>query len=253
MLLLLGGAAVIGLSGCSNEPEECLRECEGDFFYFTDPGLVAPDSSSNAVATLVGATLVEIEDFSSFPGDPKLNYIFSVPGTGRIDINLNYLGWTLPVEVGETYTLFLERTHGLVPPAMALMISDDQGMRFLAVNDWRPNTDPQVSPRRYRIFADGDTYTDLNGDGDLRVFLGGNGCEPRVSNTTCFLEITNQQLTFVVGSTQTLKLWNRETGRLGNWVFHVHKAEKVVGKSNCAAGLEQQNGMSFFVERDGLR
>jgi len=253
VLLLLWGVAVVGLFGCSNDPEECLRECDGDFFFVTDPGLPAPDSLSNVNATLTGATLVDIEDFSTFPGDPKVNYVFSVPGRGRVDINMNYIGWTLPVEIGQTYTLFVERTQGLVPAAMALMISDDQGMRFLGVNDWRPNTDSQENPRRYRVFAGGDTYSDLNGDGDLRVFLGGGGCEPRVVNSTCFLEITNLQLTFVVGSTQQLRLWNRDTGRLGNWVFHVHKAERVVGKSNCDEGLQGQNGMSFFVERDGLR
>jgi hypothetical protein len=142
------------------------------------------------------------------------------------------------VEVGQTYTLYIERTQTLNPAAFALSISDDQGIRYLGVNDWRPGAG---------VFKTG--FPDL-GSENFRVSLLDTGCKPRVENTKCYRSITNYRLDFSVGSEPVLPLKNGETGQAGGWIFRAHKAEVVIAK---ACGLLDANGMSFSVERSGLR
>jgi len=247
---LVAAVAVAGAMGCNDQPEECTAPAEGDFTYLVDPQLSWPDSLTNIDRTIADATLTDIQDFSGAV-DPRILYRFQATGYPRLDVFLGYVGSTLPIEIGETYTLRFEHTQQLSPPAMALTISDAQGIRFLGVNDWRPNTDT-VLPKRFHVFATADNYGDLNGDGPLRVYFSSASCDPRVSNTDCYLEITNVRLDFTLGGMQ-VKLHNGEEGRLGSWIVHVHKAEKVVGKAACRDALLNQNGVSFYVERAGLR
>jgi len=242
--------ALAGAVGCNSQPEECTTPSEGDFQFTVDPPLIEPDSTANIDKTIVDATLIDIQDYSSAV-DPRILYRFQAAGHPRLDILLAYRGSTLPVEIGGVYTLHIEYTQRLNPPAMALTISDAVGIRFVGVNDWRPNTDT-VLPKRFHVFAGQDHYGELNGDGLLRAYLTSMGCDPRVSNTRCYLEITNLRLEFVLGSNQ-VTLANGQEGRLGSWIAHVHKAEKVIGKTDCQEALLDQNGVSFFVERDGLR
>lgn len=236
--------------GCNSQPDYCTTPSEGDFSFLIDPPLTAADSLSNIDQTIGDATLVEIQDYSTAV-NPQILYRFQALGHPRLDVILSYLGSTLPVEVGQTYTLHIEHTQGLNPAAMALTVSDDQGIRFLGVNDWRPNTDTSL-PRRFHVFTGGDNYGDLNGDGLLRVYFSSASCDPRVSNTDCYFEISNVRLDFTLGSNQ-VKLHNGEEGKLGSWIVHVHKAEVVVAKTSCRDALLDQNGVSFYVERGGLR
>jgi hypothetical protein len=239
-VLILGwGAALIGLIGCGeDESELCTRPNEGKFFYATDPPLINPDSTANMVRTFTDVVFDSLIDGRNFVG-PTLTYRFLTPT--RLDIVVDYNGHEIPIVKGETYTLFLERTQRRNPPSMALMISDGQGIRYLGVNDWRPGS---------WVFKGG--YPDLNGDGVLGVVFTEAGCAPRVDDD-CFRNITNYRLDFIVGTQSPLGLWNQEQGQVGSWIFYAHKAERVVARAECLDGLLEQNGISFSVERSGLR
>jgi len=241
---------VTGAVGCNGQSPECTTPSEGDFSFIIDPALTSADSVANIAQTITGATLTAIEDYSGAP-EPRILYRFQATGHPRLDLFLSYRGSTLPVETGQIYTLRIEETQRLSPPAMALTISDAEGIRFLGVNDWRPNTDTNL-PKRFHVFAGADNYGDLNGDGLLRLYFSSASCDPRVYNSDCYLEITNVRLDFTLGGKQ-LKLHNGQEGKLGSWLVHVQKAEKVVGKADCQDALLNQNGVSFYVERDGLR
>ena len=228
------------LTGCSSTSPECEQESDGEFRYATAPQLGAPDSTSNVSITVVNAVLDTIVDFSNNVS-PKIEYRFRAAAYPRLDVSIDYIGSRIPVEQDSTYTLFFEKTQGSEPKSMAISISDAQGLLYLAVNDWFPSSD-----ERARVFENG--YPSLGADGELRVFLVGAGCEPRVEND-CFRSITNQRLDFVVGSAAALELWNGEQGQVGSWIFRVHKAEDVVPNQGCLAAILAANGVSFSVER----
>ncbi len=243
LVLVLGLGSNLALLGCGDDVDEvCLREADGNLILSTDRLILsAPDSLSNVKMTLNGALLTDILDFTS--GIPRrIVYRFAVPGRPNFDVILDFIGFTLPVEEGETYTLYIERTQQLNPAASAFSISDDQGLRYLGVNDWRPEAG--VFERGFpSLLADGE-------ESQLRVAFLDPGCSPRMENTDCFRSITNYRLDFFVGNEPGLGLKNGESGRVGNWIFRAHKAELVIAK---ACGLLDANGMSFSVERGGLR
>lgn len=235
----LGLLLVLVLLGCGDDEDAaCTSEGDGDLILTTDRlALSAPDSLSNVKMTVADAVLNDVLDFTS--GVPRrIIYRFVAPGRPNFDVILDYVGFTLPVEEGETYTLFIERTQQLNPAAMAFSISDSVGIRYLGVNDWRPEAG---------VLEGG--FPDLGSDG-LRVSFLDAGCPPRVENTDCYRSITNYRLDFFVGNGSALTLKNGESGQTGNWIFRAHKAELVLAKT---CGLLDANGMSFSVERSGLR
>ena len=243
LVLGLGLGSNLALLGCGDDEDEaCLSEGDGNLTLTTD-GLIlsAPDSLSNVKMTLTDALLTDILDFTA--GVPRrIIYRFAAPRRPNFDVILDFIGFTLPVEEGETYTLYIERTQQLNPAASAFSISDEQGLRYLGVNDWRPEAG---------VFTGG--FPDLFANGEvspLRVAFLDAGCTPRVENTECYRSITNYRLDFFVGTEPGLGLKNRESGQVGNWIFRAHKAEQVIAK---ACGVLNANGMSFSVERGGLR
>ena len=241
--ILLAAAA---LSACGEDPPECTRADDGDLFFSFDPLLPSPaDSTQNVMVTLNNATLLDV---IRFPGDdPPVNiYRFRTPTYNRLDLRQRDLGYDLPVEVDSTYTLMVEMTQSLVPPAMGMKILDADGIRYFGVNDWYPSGDS-----RAQVFKTG--YGEFGDDGMLQVLLSNTGCEPRVENTSCYLSITNRRLDFILGSHGRVGRFNGESVVIGGFRFHVHKAEVVIGKQGCSEALLGQNGVSFFVERDGLR
>lgn len=243
LVLGLGLGWNLALLGCGDDGDEaCLSEGDGNLTLATDRlDLSAPDNLSNVKMTLTDAVLTDILDFTS--GVPRrIVYRFAAPGRPNFDVILDFIGFTLPVEEGGTYTLYIERTQQLNPAASAFSISDEQGLRYLGVNDWRPEAG---------VLTGG--FPDLLSDGEmstLRVALLEAGCSPRVENTECFQSITNYRLDFFVGGEAGLGLRNGESGQAGNWIFRAHKAEMVIAK---ACGLLNANGMSFSLERSGLR
>lgn len=240
LVLCLALGSNLALLGCGDDEDAaCLSEGDGDLILKADRlVLSAADSLSNSKTTINDAVLNDILDFTS--GVPRrIVYQFTAPGQpSGFEIILDYIGFTLPVEEGEIYTLYIERTQQLNPPASALSISDSVGIRYLGVNDWRPEAG---------VFEDG--FPDLGGD-DFRVGFLDAGCSPRVENTDCYRSITNYRLDFFVGTGTALALRNGESGQTGDWIFRTHKAELVLAK---ACGLLDANGMSFSVERSGLR
>jgi len=238
LVLCLGLGSNLALLGCGDDEDpSCLSEGDGDLKVSTSGlALSAPDSLSNAKTTVTGAVLSDVRDFTSGT-PPQIVYTFSAPGRPDFNVTLNYIGFIFPVEEGETYTLFYERTQNLNPPASAFSISDDQGILYLGVNDWRPGA---------AVFETG--FPELGGEA-FRVALLDAGCKARVENTDCYRSIKNFRLDFFVGSEPVLPLKNGESGQTGNWIFRAHKAEEVIAK---ACGLLDANGMSFSVESSGL-
>jgi len=238
LVLCLALGSNLALLGCGDDEDAaCLSEGD-DLILKTDRlELSAADSLSNIKTTINDAILNDILDFTSGV-PPRIFYQFTAPGRPSFDVILDYIGFTLPVEEGETYTLYIERTQQLNPAASAFSISDDLGIRYLGVNDWKPEEG---------VFEGG--FPDLGGD-DFGVGYLDAGCSPRVENTDCYRSITNYRLDFFVGSEPVVTLRNGESGQTGNWIFRAHKAELVLAK---ACGLLDANGMSFSVERSGLR
>lgn len=240
---ILGVLAVVVVAGCSSESEECLREFEGNLFFAFDPALPSPpDSLMNIIMDIPDALLTEISTFpNSVP--PIILYRFSTPVYPRLDLRLDDLGNDLPLEVDSTYTLTVDMTQRLTPPAMGLKIFDSQGLLYLGVQDFRPSGDALA-----QVFEDG--YGTLNDSGELLVFFGDIGCAPRVENTACFRDITNFRLDFLLDRGGSLGLWNGDEGTLAGWIFHVHKSSQVVAKEGCSIALLEQNAISFFVQRE---
>lgn len=248
-LLAIGVVALAvmagGLTACNDDREECLRKSEGDLTFYFNPLLPSPpDSTANIELTIPNAVLVGAQEF---PGnDPPVTiYTFNVPNTSvNQEMGVYTLGGrTLPLVQDSTYTLTVDMTQRLTPPAMGIKIFDGSGLLFMGITDWRPAGDD-----RAQVFESG--YGALGSDGDLEVFFVNDGCDPRVENSDCFQQIRNNRLDFHVGTLKTLSLWNRETGQTGSWIFHVHKSERVIAKG---CGLRDQNGISFTVEREGAR
>jgi hypothetical protein len=153
---------------------------------------------------------------------------------------------TNPVVQGETYTLGFELTQWLTPPAMGIRILDAQGLRFFGVNDWRP-----AGTAGAQIYESG--YGGLNADGTLKVFFTDGGCTSLDVDYDCYREFTNRRLDFLIGTNGPLEMWHGDTGTLGAWRIHVHKGAYVVGRAGCTDGLLNMNGVSFTLERAGLR
>ena len=225
--------AALGLgliaAACSDQPEECKRLPEGEFTFRLDPAAAGDPYTLTAT----------VESIEFFPGEPSsYEYRLRTSQSQIVLLILDDLGYSLPVEVGQSYTFDVHSVGG-VPPANGIRISDASGLRFMAVTDWRPN---------FSVFPEG--YGNLGDVGALQVFFQPDGCDPRVEDTTCFLEIRNYRLEFVAGG-QRLKLWNAQEAKLAGWRIHALKTAVVKVKTDCPDKLQQQ--ISFFVERDGIR
>ena len=214
-------------AACDDQPEECKRTPEGEFTFRLDP------SRANDPYTLT-ATVQSIEPVAGEPA--TYEYRLLTQESQTIVLTLDDLGYSLPVEEGQSYTFDVQSVGGK-PAANGIRISDASGLRFMAVTDWHPN---------FSIFTEG--YGSLGDNGTLKVFFQDDGCDPRVEDTTCFLEIRNYRLEFVAGG-QRVKLWHRQEAKLAGWRIHVLKASVVMVKAGCPEELQQQ--ISFFVERDG--
>jgi hypothetical protein len=216
-------------AACSDEPEECKRTPEGEFTFRLDPARAGDPYT-------LTATVEAIEYFAG--ENPTYEYRLRTPQSQAIVLTLEDMGYSLPVDVGQSYTFDVQNVGG-VPAANGIRISDASGLRFMAVTDWRPN---------FSVFTDG--YGSLGDTGTLQVFFQPDGCDPRVEDTTCFLEVRNYRLEFVAGG-QRVRLWHRQEAKLAGWRIHAMKASVVKVKSGCPEELQQQ--ISFFVERDGIR
>ncbi len=224
-----GGLVVLALVGCNNQPEHCTRLPEPEFSFSVDPAV--DEQIQTFTATVRSIRVGE---------DTPATYEYGVRTAADRPVRFVFprLGYALPIEVDSTYTFTFQMLGG-VPPAFGFKILDDKGLRYMGVTDWLPS-EP-------RIFPDG--YGSLGTDGDLNVFFGSAGCDPREENSACFLQVRNYQLQFVLGGGRRTLLWNREQGRIGSWVFHVLKSVRVQVKAECVPG-ELQNQVSFFVVRD---
>ena len=222
-------ALVLSTAGCDDQPEECVRLPEGEFSFSMDPARA--DDPYTLIAT--------VQSIEHYDGNPSVwVYHLATQSSGTVTLTLEDLGYSLPVEQGQSYRFDVHSVGG-VPAAHGLRISDDEGVRFLAITDWLPN---------YSIFSDG--YGTI-GTGTLQVFFGDAGCDPRVDNSDCFVEIRNYRLEFLLGGTARTKLWNAQETRLNGWRIHALKSGRVMVKAECPEKLQQQ--ISFFLERDGIR
>ena len=255
-LALFLGLCVAGV-GCDEEiPAQCDLEAQGDFLFSLDPPLPSgPDPAADIERTITGAVLDSIMVFPNFD-IPLIIYRFHAPGFSRLDVRLIDLlveevsdpaQRGFPIVKGETYTLDFELTGEQVfPPAMSIRISDGQGVRVFGVNDWRPaeNTEPS------QIHEGG--YPELGG-AELRVLFSHVGCETQDVDFDEYHEFTNRRLDFLIGNNGPLELFSNQKGTLGDWEIFVYKAAKVVAKAGSIEALRNQNGVSFTLERAGLR
>jgi len=165
----------LALAGCSGESDECKRPHEQPFFVTVTDGL---PTSQDPSADIVLDTDAVFLGLTRYPAEtPPVDEVRFRYGDTNLLFIMSEGVFPLPVEVDSTYHLTLELTQRLVPAAYGLRISDAEGVRFLAVTDWRPLS---------RIFEDG--YGDLAPDEELRVYLSDSGCDPVEENSTCFLE-----------------------------------------------------------------
>jgi hypothetical protein len=255
-LAALAGMAL--LTACEEKHNaECDLVAKGEFVFAVVPKLPSGADSTADIDVSVNAVLdTVIASPNLLPA--QIAYRFhAVPAGwfGTRDIRLNDLLVNeepdpakrgFPVVKGQTYTLHFELSQRVVPPAMAIRISDPQGVRFFGVNDWRPSGTTGA-----QIYENG--YDDLAPDGQLQVAWADGGCQTQNVDFNCYQEWTNRRLDFMIGNNGPLELWNSQEGTLGNWRFIVYKAAKVVAKAGCTESLLHQNGVSFTVERTGLR
>ncbi|HET9232513.1 MAG TPA: hypothetical protein VFP10_00030 [Candidatus Eisenbacteria bacterium] len=253
-LALLLGLCVIGVACEEESPAECDLDPQGDFLFSLDPRLPSgPDSTADIERTITGAVLDTIMVAPNFI-PPLITYRFHAPGFSRLDIRLIDLlveeetdpaQRGFPVVKGETYTLDFELTQQVVPPSMSIRISDGEGVRFFGVNDWRP-----AETTGAQIHESG--YPEIDG-AELRVLFSEVGCETQDVDFDCYQEFTNRRLDFLIGNNGPLELFSNQRGTLGPWDIFVYKAAKVVAKAGCTESLLRQNGVSFTLERAGLR
>ncbi len=220
------------LGACGNDqPPECKRAAGPEFTF----QVVGAHSDSFDVFT------ASVEGVREFPGDDPPSWTYTLrtpaPDNRQIQLSLPEAPDSLPVNRGELYTWTVHQVQGN-PTAYGLKITDEQGLRYLAVNDWQPN---------FSIFKNG--YGTLNPGGPLRVYFGDAGCDPIAENSQCYLLKKNYNLQFLIGPDLKAKLWNREESVLGGWRIQVQKAQRIQVKLGC----QTENQISFFVERDGLR
>jgi len=240
-----GAAAILCaawvLGGCSSEPEECVQPQEQPFFLRVPEGLPSSGDPDEDIVFDTEAVFVKMD---RFPGaePPQDEYLFRYEDKNLV-IVVPELAFPIPVETDSTYRVTLELTQRLTPAAYGLRVSDGEGVRFLAVTDWRPLS---------RIFEGG--YGDLAPDRRLRLFLSDEGCASVEDNSTCFLRRVNQQLEVLIGDARA-KLWHTQTADLEGFAVRVHKAMIVEAKqgSGCEDAVREQNGVSFSVVRADLR
>ncbi len=227
VLFALAGV-VAGLAGCSDDdPPECTRAVAGEFILDADPPMME-------TTTTFTATVTSAEYFPTPP--PLWDYRLRTDEGAAIQIQVKAAAFSLPVEVDSTYTFILERhLAGNLVPSNGLKIFDGQGLRYLAVYDWLPNS---------TIFKDG--YGNLAGDGALQVFYQDGGCPPREENTDRIKELTNYRLEFLIGDDLRAQLWHGEQAHLGRWIVGLEKAILIQAKDPQYA----QNQISFFIQRD---
>jgi hypothetical protein len=229
------------VTGCSGDPEECVQPQEQSFFLTVTEGLPSGGDPEADIVLDTEAVFVKVD---RFPGaePPQDEYLFRYEGKNLV-IVVPELTFPIPVEPDSTYRVTLEITQRLTPAAYGLRVSDGEGVRYLAVTDWRPLS---------RIFENG--YGDLAPDRRLRVFLSDGGCDPVEENSTCFLRRVNQQLEVLIGDGRS-RLWHTQTAVLEGFAVRVHKAMIVEAKqgSGCEDAVREQNGVSFSVVRADLR
>lgn len=238
-IMAIGVAAA--LLGCSSDPEECARNPEQPFFLTVTEGLpAAPDSISDIVLD-TDATFLGVD---RYPGavPPSDEYLFRT-SSGNLRFTIPESAFPIPVEANETYRIRLEITQRLTPAAAGLRVSDAEGVRFLAVTDWRP---------LFRIQEDG--YGDLAPGEELRVYLSDSGCDPAEEDSPCFVQKRNQQLEILIGSGRA-RLWHGDTADLEGFAVRAHKAMIVEAKQGfgCEDAVREQNGVSFSLVRAALR
>ena len=215
------------LAGCNEEPAHCTRAAEGEFLFGMNPEVLDETVEFTARVT-------SIQWFATQP--PIHQYLLRTDEGKQVEIQLQDIGFSLPVVEGASYGFVIEMTRpGNLVPAAGMKIYDEKGLLFLGVSDWLPN---------FAIFADG--YGDLGADGALQVFHQEGGCDPREKDTAHYRELSNYRLEFLIGSNLRAKLWQGEQARLGRWLIHVHKAVRAEAKQQDFL----QNQVSFFIRRE---
>jgi hypothetical protein len=244
------------LAGCKQDPPYgCDLPAQGEFVYSVIPQLPSGTDPTADISLTISGAVLDTVIVTPNVTKPLLTYRFHAPGYNRLDVQLNDVlvdaepdpaKRGFPVEKGQTYALHFEMSQHVVPPAMAIQIKDAAGVRFFGVNDWRPGGTDGA-----QIYENG--YGSLNDDGQLEVLFIDVGCESQNVNFDCYQVFSNRRLDFVIGSDGPLGLFSGEVGTLGHWLIHVYKGAKVVGKAGCTEALLHQNGVSFTMERVGLR
>lgn len=227
-------AALVPLAGCGEDEAEgnCALGDQGNLIFQVDPVLTG--TTLNFTGTLI--------DIQSFPSNdpPVIFYIFQNLSGQTRTIRLEDIGLDFPLTEGSIYSLRIEEDRRTPPIAVSLFITDEQGdFVYFAVNDYRPNN---------QLYLDG--YPDIDGL-ELNVFFTDDGCISRFEDVGCIASIRNHRLEFVIDDgTYRRSLWNGQDAEAGPYLIHVFRSQAVVAEPGCQA---ENNGVSFSIERDGLR
>lgn len=224
--LVLSFIAGVLAAGCGEDRPECTASDLGVLRFEVSPQLL------DGVRTFTG-TLNSVQEFITDP--PIVRYQFTPTAGGTVTIDLRDIGYRIPVTEGQTYTVQVQNFSlpGTVLRGYGLTVSDGDGLVALLVTDYEPYPGEDSL-----VFADGYPLT------GLQVLFEDGGCDPRVENTIDYLDVVNRRLGFLVGD-DTVRLYQRETGTVGDWTARVFRAERIRPKNP----LKIDTQISFAIER----
>ena len=204
----LTAVAVLAIPGCEDgQPASCLDTPQGIIrFNFTRAG----SAEEILGLTEITPTVESIERQSS----GLTRYVLKAGPTYWLD--LQDLGFDLPLTVGETYTVQIQHEVDQFLQTYGVLFSDDTGVRVVIESDWF--TDSNNSDFNY-IFKDG------YGDTGIQVRFTDPGCDPRQVNSAGYAELFTWTLNFTMG-TQGRTLFHREQATLGPYTVRVLKAQR---------------------------
>ena len=218
----------LGLVSCSEDiPEVCTRASEGEFLIRLDPESFADPFRFTAV----------LEELNVFESPPSARYRFRLANQQTLALFVPDLGYLLPMEVGQTYTVEAV-VKGGVPGATGIRIFDGSGLLHVAVADFTPNQ---------RVFASG--YGTTPDGKRLGVRFDNGGCPDIAEDNECLQGLTNRVLVFEIDGVARGVARHGESVTADGWVMHCYKAISVV--PSCPSEL--QNQLSFFIEREDAR
>jgi len=179
-----------------------------------------------------------VQSIEYFAGEPATyEYRLRTPQNETIVLTLDDLGYSLPVEVGQSYTFNVQSVGG-VPAANGIRISDASGLRFMAVTDWRPN---------FSVFTEG------YGAWVTPALCRSSSSPTGAIHASMIRGAFSRSATTVWSSwpgaaRQAMEPAGSEAGGLAH-----PRVEDRRRKGEVGLPEELQQQISFFVERDGIR